>query len=200
MMSTSTQTLLQLSGAPLHPSPLADSALLLIDAQEEYRNGRLPLAGVDAAQAACATLLDLARSHAVPVFHIVHQGKAGGLFDPAGTGAILPAVQPRAGETIVHKTLPNSFARTELDIRIRATGRSELIIAGFMTHMCVSATARCALDLGYRSTVVAAATATRDLPDPLGGGKVAAADIQRIALAELADRFAVVVPDALAWR
>ncbi len=115
-------------------------------------------------------------------------------------GAILPPLTPRAAETVVAKTLPNSFAKTDLDARIRATGRTELIVAGFMTHMCVSATARCALDLGYRSTIVAAATATRDLPDPLvAGGKVAAHDIQCIALAELADRFSIVVPDVAAW-
>jgi len=198
-MSFAARTLLQLAGAPLHPSPLENSVLLLIDAQEEYRHGRLPLAGIDSALAACATLLDLARSRAVPVFHIFHQGKTGGLFDPAEGGAILPDARPRDGETVIGKTLPNAFAKTELDARLRATGRSELIIAGFMTHMCISATVRCALDLGYRSTVVAAATATRDLPDPLGG-VAAAGDIQRIALTELADRFAIVVPDATAWR
>jgi nicotinamidase-related amidase len=199
-MSPSPASLLQLAGAPLHPSALDQAVLVLIDAQEEYRHGKLPLHGIDAALTANAALLDLARSHDVPIFHVVHLGKAGGLFDPATTGAILPPLTPRATETIIGKTLPNSFAKTDLDARIRATGRTELIIGGFMTHMCVSATARCALDLGYRSTIVAAATATRDLPDPLAAGRrVAAADIQRIALVELADRFAIIVPDASAW-
>jgi nicotinamidase-related amidase len=58
--------------------------------------------------------------------------------------------------------------------------------------MCVSATVRAALDLGYRTTVVADATATRDLPD-LAGGVIDAAVVKRVALAELADRFAKVV-------
>ena len=128
-MSFAARTLLQLAGAPLHPSPLENSVLLLIDAQEEYRHGRLPLAGIDSALAACATLLDLARSRAVPVFHIFHQGKTGGLFDPAEGGAILPDARPRDGETVIGKTLPNAFAKTELDARLRATGRGELIIA-----------------------------------------------------------------------
>jgi nicotinamidase-related amidase len=199
-MSPHPVSLLQMAGAPQHPSPLDQAALVLIDAQEEYRHGRLPLTGIDDALAANVALLELARSRGVPVFHIVHLGKPGGLFDPATTGAILPPLAPRETETIIGKTLPNSFAKTDLDARIRTTGRTELIIAGFMTHMCISATARCALDLGYRSTVVAAATATRDLPDPLAtNGTVDAADIQRIALAELADRFAIVVPDAGAW-
>ena len=41
--------------------------------------------------------------------------------------------------------------------------------------------------------------ATRDLPDPTGAGTVPAAEVQRAALAALADRFAIIVPDAGAW-
>jgi nicotinamidase-related amidase len=93
----------------------------------------------------------------------------------------------------VVKSLPNAFAKTDLDARLKATGRIDLIVAGFMTHMCVSATTRAALDLGYRATVVAEATATRDLPDGTGG-VLEAALVKRVALAELADRFARVVP------
>jgi nicotinamidase-related amidase len=202
-MKTTPRSLLQLAGAALHPSPLDQAALILIDAQEEYRHGRLPLRGIDAAIEACSALLHLARSNNTPIFHIVHLGKSGGLFDPATTGAIVAPLTPRPSEVVISKTLPNSFAKTDLDAEIRAMGRTELIIAGFMTHMCVSATARCALDLGYRSTIVASATATRDLPNPLADGRddnVLASDIQRIALAELADRFAIVVKDATAWR
>lgn len=64
-----------------------------------------------------------------------------------------------------------------------------------MTHMCVSSTVRAALDLGYRSTVIASACATRDLPDGLGG-VVDAATLHRAALAALGDRFAVIAPNA----
>ena len=62
-----------------------------------------------------------------------------------------------------------------------------------MTHMCVSSTARAAMDLGYRVTVAADGTATRALPDATGGAALTAAEVQRAALAALADRFAIVV-------
>lgn len=107
--------------------------------------------------------------------------------------------QSSAAEAVVTKALPNSFAGTDLHARLQATGRKELIIAGFMTHMCVSATTRAAMDLGYRNTVVAAATAPRSLPVPTGG-VVPAAELQRTELAALADMFAVVVRDAGAWK
>ena len=74
------------------------------------------------------------------------------------------------GETVLVKSLPNAFAGTPLADLVRATGRREIVIAGFATHMCVSATARSALDHGFRTTVVAAATATRDLPHVCGAG------------------------------
>ena len=45
--------------------------------------------------------------------------------------------------------------------------------------------------------MVADATATRDLPDPLGG-MIPASVVHRTALSELADRFAVVVKDTAA--
>ena len=64
-------------------------------------------------------------------------------------------------------------------------------------HMCVSSTARAALDHGYRVTIPASAVATRDLPAP-DGATMKAADITRYALTELADRFAIITPDVMA--
>jgi hypothetical protein len=111
-------------------------------------------------------------------------------------GAIIDAVKPVPGESVVVKP-SNVFAQTELDATLKRLGRAELVISGFMTHMCVSSTVRAALELAFCSlshtgaTVAADAAATRDLPDPLGG--VLAADaLHRAAIAELADRFAVV--------
>ena len=192
------KSLLHYAGAPLHPAGLDQAAVVLIDCQMEYVSGTLPLTGIQEALIQAGALLTLARRHAAPVFHIVHHGRSGGaLFDPEGPFvAIAPAVAPIDGEAVVRKSLPSAFAGTDLDRLIAATGRRELILAGFMTHMCVSTTARAALHLGYRNTIVASATATRDLPDPLGG-VVPAAVIQRSSLAALADRFAVVVPDTL---
>ena len=61
--------------------------------------------------------------------------------------------------------------------------------------MCISATARSALDHGFRSTVVANATATRDLPHPFESSIVNAAAVHTATLAALSDRFSVVVQD-----
>ena len=192
------QTLIQIAGGVARVASWQEAVLLVIDHQTEYTTGRAPMSGIDAAVTEIAALLAQARAAGAPVIHVVHHGKPGGaMFDPQGPHvAIIAGIEPVAGEVTVVKGLPNSFAGTTLDAELKKTGRKSLVVAGFATHMCVSTTVRSALDHGYAATVVAAACATRDLPDPLGGQPLAAADIQRIALAELADRFATVVARA----
>ncbi|MCC6948150.1 MAG: cysteine hydrolase [Bradyrhizobiaceae bacterium] len=188
------RTLLQMAGASGATTPLAESTVVIIDAQCEYVDGRVPLHDVDAALDAIGRLLELARKAGAPVIHVVHRGRAGGLFDPLGKMfQIHPKAAPAAGEKIIEKELPNAFARTPLHLALQAAQRQSLVLAGFMTHLCVSSTARAALDHGWRTTVVADACTTRDLPDPLGGDAISAAAVHRAALAELADRFATVV-------
>lgn len=194
-------TLLDAAGASRKPSAWSDAVLVLVDHQREYIDGKLPLTRMPEAVAGCAALLALARRHGTPVVHVVHHGKAGGAFDPAGPyAAIIEGLEPAAGEQTVVKALPNSFAGTELAERLAAIGRKELIVGGFQTHMCISATVRSALDHGYRVTLVANACATRDLPDPLGGQPLSAAELHRVTLAALNDRFATVVADASVWQ
>ncbi|WP_368667265.1 isochorismatase family protein [Roseomonas sp. 18066] len=191
------KTLFELGGGPPPAARLSEAVLVVIDAQGEYREGRLPLAGIDAAAAVVADLLARARAAGTPVIHVAHVGAAGGAFDRAGPGgAFLPEAAPLEGEVVVEKKLPNGFAGTDLQSRIAATGRTKLLLAGFMTHLCISTTARAALDLGLSVTIAADATATRALPDPLGGAPLPAAALQRASLAALADRFAVIRPAA----
>jgi nicotinamidase-related amidase len=199
------QSLLAMAGAPLEPSPWDKAALVLIDAQLEYVEGKLPLSGVKPALEEAARVMALARKQGAPVIHVVHHGRPGGaLFDPNGKlSQIAPEVAPQSGEAVIPKGLPNAFTKTDLQKTIDATGRKELVVVGFMTHLCVSATVRAALDLGYRTTVVADATATRDLPDPLCAPESHAVQraetVHRATLAALADRFAIVVRNARAW-
>ena len=51
--------------------------------------------------------------------------------------------------------------RTDLASRLAALKKPNVVLVGFMTHMCVEATARASIDLGFKATVIASATATR---------------------------------------
>lgn len=192
------KTLLQLSGADLQPARLEDACLVLIDMQNEYLSGPLAVPDAGAAITKAQNLLAKARQAESPIIHIAHKGRAGGLFDRDGErGQIVSALAPVAGEEIVEKGLPNAFAGTELQTLLSESGRKEAIVCGFMTHMCVSSTARAAIDLGFRVTVDAEACATRDLPDGQGG-IVDARTLHNVSLVALSDRFAVIARDH-AW-
>lgn len=198
---TRPKTLLEMAGAAGIPVAWEKSILLLVDHQNEYlADGGLPLTGIDAAVVEIGKLLSAARANGAPVVHVRHHGRPGGaLFNPEGSKAdFIAGIQPKDGERIVTKGLPNSFAGTDLDAVLKELGRKELIIAGFQTHMCISATARSATDHGYRGVVVATACADRDLPDPTGTGTIKAEEMHRITLAALNDRFALVVPNTAA--
>lgn len=191
-------TLRELSSLPVEPVRLADSALVLIDCQNTYTQGVMELEGVQAALDETAALLDRARTIGIPVIHIQHDDGPDSLYDiGADIGAIVDRVAPRGDEPVIVKQFPNSFVQTDLDARLKALGASNLVLAGFMTHMCVNSTARGAFSLGYAPTVVAAATATRTLAGP-DGQAVPAAALQAASLAGLADLVAVVAPDAAA--
>jgi nicotinamidase-related amidase len=192
-----TTSLRQLTGLPDTPAPWAEQTLVLIDCQNTYTSGVLELDGVQKALDAAAELLDRARSSGVPVVHIQHDAGPGSPYDVrADSGAIVDRVAPREGETLVVKNRPNAFVGTDLHATLAAAQCHDVLLAGFMTHMCVNSTARGAFNLGYRPTVIASATATRDLAGP--SGVVPAATVQEVSLAAVADLFGLVVPDPAA--
>jgi nicotinamidase-related amidase len=200
MTMTEPKTLLELAGADLTPAKVRDATLVLIDYQNEYVAGPLGLPGAAPAVQRAAALLGLARDAGSPVVHVAHKGRPGGLFDRgAERGQIIAGLAPRDGEAVIEKALPNAFAGTDLHAVLGKAARKDIVIVGFMTHMCVSSTARAALDLGYRVTIDANACATRDLPDGVGGS-VDAGVVHKVALVELSDRFAVITrrPEELA--
>jgi nicotinamidase-related amidase len=193
------QTLLEMAGVAPAPPRLSQAAVIVIDAQREYVDGKLALPAVGPALSEIERLLARARALRAPIIHVVHHGKPGGAFAPGSPGAeMAPQAAPAPGEAVVAKGLPNAFASTDLADRLHALKLPSIVIVGFMTHMCVEATARAAIDLGFKATVVANGTATRDLPDPLNDATVPAAEVHRNALAAMADRFATIVADTAA--
>ncbi len=190
------KTLLQMLSVPQEASRLSDSALVIIDAQKEYQDGKLPLSGFQFAVEEIKTLLDRARKQNVPVWFVRHQTRAGAaIFDPGTQGfQIVDELKPKSNEFVLDKTHPSAFVDTNFKTQLDAADIKQLIVTGFMTHACISASVRSASALGYGVTVVADACATRDLPDATGTGVVAASAIHKATLAALNDVFATIVP------
>jgi nicotinamidase-related amidase len=194
----SPKTLRDVSGLSSQPPKLGDAALIMIDCQNTYREGTMELVGVEAALIEARRLLERARGAGIPIFHIQHDAGVGSPYDiTAPIGRISDEVAPQSGESVITKHFPNAFVQTDLERQLRAAAVTNLILAGFMTHMCVNSTARGAFSLGFAPTVVAAATATRDLPGA-EDDVVTASVLQAASLAALRDLFAIVVPSATA--
>jgi nicotinamidase-related amidase len=187
-------TLRQLSVASSTPASLADSVILVIDAQKEYTEGLIPLEGINESIDALSAFIAKARGLNVPIIHIIHIGKSGSkIFNPDGSFVeIIDKVKPVEGESIVKKNLPSSFKGTTLEEELIKVGRKNLIITGYMTHMCVNSTTRDAVEAGYHCTIVSELTTTRNLPDGKGG-IIPASVVKEVNLASLADRFAIIV-------
>ncbi len=176
---------------------LADSTLVVVDAQREYLDGNLPLTGIEKALDQISHILYLARSLGTNVIHVQHLSPKGApLFNPDDKFVeIIDTVKPIGTEPTIKKNLPDSFAQTDLDERIKASGKNDLVVVGFMTHACISATVRSALNFGYHTTVIANACATRDLPTLQNSDVIPAGTVHDATMAALSDLFARVIVD-----
>lgn len=195
-MSTPSTTLRDVIGLNARLPRLSESALVLIDLQNTYRTGVMALDGAEEALSAAARLLERARAAGTPVVHVINDGGEGTPYDiRAHIGAISDEVAPVDGEPVVVKQFPNSFHATELEKTLQDLNiGGDLVLAGFMTHMCVTFTAQGAFNLGYRPTVVAEATATRSLTAPDGTALPSAA-LHAAALTTITDLFGLVVQE-----
>jgi nicotinamidase-related amidase len=169
--------------------------LLIIDIQRDYfPGGANPLVEPEAAAATARRLLDAFRASGEPVVHLQHVWDApeATFMRPGTEGVeIHPLVAPEAGETVIEKAAPNGFVGTPLESRLREGGIDELVVAGMMSSMCVDATVRAAVDLGFTATVVHDACAAPDLE--FGGEAVAGAKVHAAFMAALGDGYAAVV-------
>ena len=188
-------TLLELAGGEFDTLDWSSCAIVFIDYQNEYVDGAMPLGQAGSkATANAQRLLDKARQQDIPIFHIAHHGEDNGkVFDPLSANVdIVDELKPLDGEKTITKKHPNAFYDTQLQALISASGKQQVIFAGFMSHMCVSSSVRAAFDLGFQNFVCHDACATRALPD-YKKETISAEVMHDTAMAALQDRFAALV-------
>ncbi|SDI24991.1 Nicotinamidase-related amidase [Alteribacillus persepolensis] len=144
------------------------TALIIVDIQNDYfPNGKMELSNPEKAAANASDVLKWFRqNNSDHIFHVKHIASDPGLgfFLPDTEGAeIHEAVSPLEHESIITKHAPNSFLNTELESRLKDKGVTKVVVAGMMTHMCIDATVRAAVDLGFETTLIEDACATTDL-------------------------------------
>ncbi len=194
-MAQASQTLREVTGMGFDYAGLKDSALIMVDCQNTYRHGVMQLTNIEPAILEAKKLLEMARDLNVPIIHIQHDAGVGSPYDiTAEIGAISTEVAPKNGEDVIIKNYPNAFIATDLEAKLKALGIENVVLAGFMTHVCINSTARGAFNLGFKPAVVASACATRSL---IGANNkvIDAQTMHEAALAAVRDIFAVVVDD-----
>lgn len=172
------------------------TALLLVDIQNDYfPGGKNELVGAVEAGMRARKLLDAFRAEKLPVVHVRHISIRPGatFFLPDTPGAeINDIVKPASDETVIIKSVPNSFRNTGLLKTLTAAGVGRLVICGMMTHMCIDSTTRAASELGFDCIVAQDACATKNLT--IDNVTVPAEQAHRSFLAALDGTFAKVMP------
>jgi nicotinamidase-related amidase len=170
-------------------------ALVVIDVQNEYVSGDLPIEypPIETSLANIGRAIDAARAAGVPVVVVQNFAPADSpLFARGSVGAELhPVVASRERDHYVEKALPSAFAGTDLKAWLADHGIDTLTVAGYMTHNCDASTVFEATHAGL--AVEFLVDATGSVPYANEAGTVSAEEIHRVFSTVMHTRFASVV-------
>jgi len=169
-------------------------ALLVIDVQNEYFTGKLPVTYPSGSLTNLLSAMDAAHEHEMPVVAIQHASPQpdAPVFRKGGKEWELhPEVAARPHDVLIHKALPGSFTGTELETWLRERGVETVVIAGYMTQMCCDTTARQAVHLGFGVEFLSDATGTLAIKND--AGEVSDEELHRAILVTQQMRFSRVM-------
>jgi len=172
------------------------TALLVIDVQNEYFDGKWPIPDGTVALERIEQAIDTSQSAGATVVYVQHAvlNPERGIFIPGSHGFELHAhLQPRANDPRVVKNYPGSFNKTDLENTLCQRGINTIIISGYMTHMCCDTTAREGFQRDFRVLFLNDATATRD-GQHVTLGKIDHNELHRTTLITQASMFSQVLP------
>ncbi|MFX1761185.1 cysteine hydrolase family protein [Paraburkholderia sp. A1RI-2L] len=169
-------------------------ALIIIDVQNEYITGDLPIEypDVQTSLANVGRAIDAARAAGVPVVVVQNFAPVGSpLFARGSVGAELhPVVASRQRDHYVEKALPSAFAGTDLAAWLAAHHIDTLAVAGYMTHNCDASTVFDATHAGL--AVEFLEDASGSVPYENAAGAASAEEIHRVFKVVMHSRFAAV--------
>jgi nicotinamidase-related amidase len=169
-------------------------ALLVIDVQNEYFSGKLPVTHPANSLENILRAMDAAHAASIPVVVIQHaapQPDSAVFREGSREWELLPAVAARPRDVLIPKSLPGSFTGTDLERWLRERGVDTVVIAGYMTQMCCDTTSRQAAHLGLNVEFLSDATGTLAFENE--AGKVTAEELHRAILVTQQLQFARVM-------
>jgi nicotinamidase-related amidase len=169
-------------------------ALIVIDVQNEYVTGNLPIEypDVHSSLANIGRAIDAARTAGVPVVIVQNFAPATSPLFARGSAAaeLHPVVASRERDHYVEKSLPSAFTGTDLADWLAARQIDTVTVVGYMTHNCDASTINHAVHAGL--AVEFLHDATGSVPYENSAGFASAEDIHRVFSVVLHSRFAAV--------
>lgn len=168
--------------------------LLVIDVQNEYFTGKLPVTYPDGSLDNIIKAIRAAKASGIPVIAIQHtapQPDSKTFRKGTTEWELHPRIIEEGYTQLIEKSLPGSFTGTGLEEWLRAMDVDTLVITGYMTQMCCDTTARQALHRGYSVEFLSDATGTLDISNY--AGTVTAEELHRAILVTQAMRFSKVM-------
>lgn len=149
-------------------------ALIVIDAQQEYFDGLLPIRfpAREDSIVSIKTAIDAAQQADLPVVLVQHELPAQAPVFAAGSSTwqnhpTITAYEDAATKRI-SKQFSSIFADTDLEAWLREENIKTITLAGYMTNNCVIASAAAAEPLGFAVEVLSDATGAIDLSNDAG--------------------------------
>ena len=169
-------------------------ALLVIDVQNEYFTGRLPVTYPKDSIHNILKTMDAAQEQGVPIIIVQHTAKAAEspVFKKGSPEWQLhPDISGRPFDLLIEKDLPGSFTGTILEKWLRERDIDTVVITGYMTQMCCDTTARQATHIGLSVEFLSDATGTLDFTN--AAGTVTGEELHRSILVTQEMRFSKVM-------
>ena len=176
-----------------------NTALLIIDAQVgvnvlHHWGGPQGRRNNPDAEERIADLLHAWRQQQMPVFYTVHDSRESKspLKLSLETGKIIPKLEPKEDEVIIRKDVNSGFVGTNLELQLRRSGISRIVVAGFFTNMCIETTVRMSGNLGFDTYLVEDACSCTNRSQ-MDGTDVAPEIVHKMTLANLHGEFCTVL-------
>lgn len=168
----------------------AVDGLIVVDVQNAFVTGPDAVPEHARLVVMVEVLLVAARSTGAPIIFLQNDGPPGAVDEPSRPGWAL-YFSPQLHETVVRKERDDGFDGTDLDEILAALDVRSVAICGVLSEMCVAATARAAMRLGYGVLLPHDAHATYDVPAGPGSESVPAAMAARAAEWSLGDEIRI---------
>ena len=170
-------------------------ALLVIDVQNEYFTGKLPISYPQNSLEHITQVMDAAEQAKIPIVMVQHSASrpdSATFRRESQAWELHPEVAGRSYDILIEKHLPGSFTDTQLETWLREHEIDSVVVSGYMTQMCCDTTARQAMHLGFGVEFLSDATGTLAFTN--NAGKVSAEELHQAVLVTQQTGFSEVLP------